>query len=38
VGGHGLGLGYYPDKDIDVPYVKSWADNLAEWLKLNKYL
>ena len=38
VGGHGLGLGCYPEKNIDVPYIKGWAGNLAEWLKLNKYL
>lgn len=38
VGGHGLGLGCYQDKNIDVPYIKSWANNLAEWLKLNKYI
>lgn len=38
VGGHGLGLGHYAEKNIDVPYIKSWANNLTEWLKLNKYL
>ena len=38
VGGHGLGLGYYEERNIDVPYIKGWADNLTEWLKLNKYL
>ena len=38
VGGHGLGLGHYPERNIDEPYIKSWAGNLTEWLKLNKYI
>ena len=38
VGGHGLGLGYYPEKNIDVPYIKKWKNDLIDWLKLNKYL
>ena len=29
---------YLTLKNIDVPYIKGWAGNLAEWLKLNKYL
>ena len=38
VGGHGLGLGYHPDKNIDVPYVQSWTQNLVSWLKLRGWL
>ena len=38
VGGHGLGLGYYPEKKIDVPYVRRWKNDLCEWLKLKKFL
>ena len=38
VGGHGLGVGYYPDKDIDVPYVRGWTERLVEWLKLIGWL
>lgn len=38
VGGHGLGLGKYEEKNIDVPYVQGWADELKHWLTLNEYL
>lgn len=38
VGGHGLGVGYYPEKNIDVPYVRGWTERLAEWLKLVGWL
>ena len=37
IGGHGLGLGYYKENNIDVPYVQSWSKNLIEWLKLNHF-
>ncbi len=35
-GGHGLGLAN--DEKHVCPYVKSWADNLAAWLRFNGYL
>ncbi len=38
VGGHGLGVGYYPEKNIDVPYIKGWTENLKAWLGLMGYL
>lgn len=38
VGGHGLGIGCYPDMNIDVPYIQTWINNLADWLKLNNFL
>ena len=38
VGGHGLGLGYYPEMNIDVPYIQSWVDNLTAWLKLIQFI
>lgn len=38
VGGHGLGLGYYPDRNIDLPYIRTWSDNLLAWLKLNQFI
>lgn len=38
IGGHGLGLGYHPDKNIDEPYVQSWSQNLLCWLKLQGWL
>jgi len=38
VGGHGLGLGYYPDKNIDVPYIRKWTEDLFAWLKLIRFI
>ena len=38
IGGHGLGLGYYPEKNIDLPYVRRWANDLIAWLELKKFL
>lgn len=38
VGGHGLGVGYHPDKNINEPYVQSWTSNLLAWLKLRGWL
>ena len=38
VGGHGLGLGYYPDMNINEPYVTTWASDLEKWLKLHEYI
>ena len=38
VGGHGLGLGKYEEKNIDVPYIRRWAEELKHWLTLNEYL
>lgn len=38
LGGHGLGLGYHPEKNIDEPYVTSWTGNLISWLKLQKFI
>lgn len=38
VGGHGLGVGYHPERDINVPYVQSWTQNLLAWLKLQGWL
>ena len=38
VGGHGLGLGYHPEKNINEPYVQKWADNLISWLTLYNYI
>ena len=37
-GGHGLGLGYHPDKNIDLPYIQSWSEHLINWLKFNEYI
>ena len=38
VGGHGLGIGYYPEKNIDLPYIRRWVNDLYAWLELNKFL
>ena len=38
VGGHGLGLGYHPEKNINEPYIQKWTDNLVAWLKLYNYI
>ena len=38
IGGHGLGIGHYEHKNIDVPYIKKWVDNLIDWLKLKEFL
>ena len=37
-GGHGLGLGYHPEKNIDLPYIQSWSKHLIEWLEFNGYM
>ena len=38
LGGHGLGVGYHPERNIDIPYITSWTDNLIAWLKLRGWL
>ena len=38
VGGHGLGLGYHPEKNINEPYIQKWTDNLVAWLKIYNYI
>ena len=38
VGGHGLGIGEYAEKNIDVPYVKDWVGLLIKWLGHIGYL
>ena len=38
LGGHGLGVGYHPERNIDVPYIRSWTDNLLAWLKLKGWI
>ena len=38
VGGHGLGLGYHPEKNINEPYVQKWTDNLIAWLRLYEFI
>lgn len=38
VGGHGLGVGYYPEKNIDVPYIMGWTEHLLCWLRLQGWL
>ena len=38
VGGHGLGLGYHPEKNIDLPYIQNWAEHLIKWLEFNEYI
>ena len=38
LGGHGLGVGYHPDKNINEPYIQSWTSNLLAWLKLRGWL
>ena len=37
-GGHGLGLGYHPEKNIDLTYIQNWADHLIKWLEFNEYI
>ena len=37
-GGHGLGLGYHPEKNIDLPYIQNWSDHLVKWLEFNGYI
>ena len=37
-GGHGLGLGYHPEKNIDLPYIQSWSEHLIKWLEFNEYI
>ena len=37
-GGHGLGLGYHPEKNIDLPYIQNWSEHLISWLKFNEYI
>jgi acetyl esterase/lipase len=38
LGGHGLGVGYHPERNIDVPYIRSWTGNLLAWLKLKGWI
>lgn len=38
VGGHGLGLGDYPELKISEPYVQSWVDDMKKWLKLRGFI
>ena len=37
-GAHGLGLGYHPEKNIDLPYIQNWSGHLISWLKFNEYI